>query len=155
MDGKTVSHSAATMAQVMLPSQANPAGNVHGGEIMKMMDSAAGVVVTRHTRSNSVTARVEGISFYRPIYVGNLVTVNAHLTFVCRRTMEVEFVVVAEDLATGLNTEALKAYFIMVALDQQGRPKEVPPLILETEEERRRFEEGRLRYEVRKKSPNY
>lgn len=123
----------------MLPSQANVAGNVHGGEIMKMMDDAAGVVASRHARSNVVTARVESINFYHAIYVGNLVKVSAHVTFVSKHTMEVQVGVVAEDLATGHCAQALTAYFVMVALDREGRPKEVPPLILRTARERQRF----------------
>lgn len=154
LQGRTVSQSAVTMAEVMLPGQANPAGRIHGGEIMKLMDTAAGVVATRHARSVTATARVEHIDFLRPIYVGNLVTVSAHLTFVSEHTMEVGIDVTSEDLATGDQVQALTAYFIMVALDRQGHAKGVPPLILQTEEERRRFEAGRLRYQERKKSFN-
>lgn len=153
MEGKTVVESAVTMAQVMQPSQANAAGNVHGGEIMMIMDNAAGVVAARHTRSNVVTARVESISFFKPIYVGNLVTVCARLGFVSRHTMEIELEVTAEDLPTGAQAQALTAYFIMVALDPEGRPKEVPPLVLQTDQERDRFEQGRRRYEERTRAP--
>lgn len=151
MQGRSVSYSAVTMAQVMLPNQANAAGNVHGGEIMMMMDNAAGVVAARHARSNVVTARVESIDFYQPIYVGNLVTISARLTFVSKHTMEVRMDVVAEDLPTGAQAQALTAYFIMVSLDEKGRPKEVPPLILETDEEGLEFEAGLRRYEDRKR----
>ena len=152
MEGRTVSQSAVTMAHAMQPSQANAAGNVHGGEVMMMMDNAAGVVAARHTRSNVVTARVESIDFFHPIYVGNVVTVDGHLSFVSRHTMEVELGVTAEHLATGSQVQALTAYFIMVALDEQGRPREVPPLILQTDEERRRFEAGQRRYDERKRN---
>ncbi|MDP2728417.1 MAG: acyl-CoA thioesterase [Dehalococcoidia bacterium] len=151
MEGRTVSQTAVIMAQVMLPNQANAVGNVHGGEIMMMMDNASGVVATRHTRANVVTARVESIDFYHPIFVGNLVTVSARLTFVSKHTMEVELEVVAEDLAAGNQTHALTAYFVMVALDDHGRPQEVYPLIIQSEEEQRRFDEGRRRYEQRKR----
>lgn len=153
MESRTVSYSAVTMAQVMLASQANAAGNVHGGEIMMMMDNAAGVVAVRHARSNVVTARVESIDFYQPIYVGNLVTIAARLTFVSRHTMEVCMDVVAEDLPTGAQAQALTAFFIMVALDEKGRPKELPPLTVQTDEERRQFEDGLRRYEDRKRTP--
>ena len=153
MEGRAISYSAVTMAQVMLPSQANAAGNVHGGEIMMMMDNAAGVVASRHARANVVTARVESIDFYQPIYVGNLVTIDAHLTFVSRHTMEVGMEVVAEDLPTGSQAQALTAFFIMVALDEKGRPKEIPPLVVQTDEEKARFEDGLRRYEERKRSP--
>lgn len=150
MEGRTVAQSAVTMAQVMQPSQANVAGNVHGGHIMMMMDNAAGVVASRHARCNVVTARVESINFLKPFYVGSLVTVTAHLSFASQHTMEVEVEVMAEDLATGYQEQALTAYFIMVALDHHDRPKDVPPLILQTDEERRRFEQGQRRYEDRK-----
>lgn len=153
MEGRTISSSAVTMAQVMLPSQANAAGNVHGGEIMMMMDNAAGVVASRHARANVVTARVESIDFFQPIYVGNLVTIDARLTFVSRHTMEVGMEVVAEDLPTGSQAQALTAFFIMVALDENGRPREIPALTVQTDEEKTRFEEGLRRYEERKRSP--
>jgi len=152
LEGRAVSYSSVTMAQVMLPSQANAAGNVHGGEIMMMMDNAAGVVAARHARANVVTARVESIDFYLPIYVGNLVTIEAHLSFVSRHTMEVCMHVVSEDLPTGKQAEALTAFFIMVALDERGRPKELPPLVVQTDDERRHFEDGLRRYEERRLS---
>ena len=151
LEAKTVAQSAVTMAQVMQPSQANVAGNVHGGHIMMMMDNAAGVVASRHARCNVVTARAESINFLQPIYVGNLVIVTGRLTFVSQHTMEVEVEVVAEDLPTGSQVQSLTAYFIMVALDGQGRPKDVPLLIPQTEEERHRFGQGKRRYEERKR----
>jgi len=135
----------------MLPSQANPAGNVHGGEIMKMMDTAAGVVAKRHARTNVVTARVDQLIFNRPIYVGNLVTCHAHLTFVGRSSMEVAVRVDVEDLDNEMpNICALTAYFTMVSLNSNGRSVAVPPLNLVSEEERARFEEGRQRHERNK-----
>lgn len=155
MEGRTVAYSAVTMSQLMLPNQANPMGNVHGGEIMKIMDMAAGVVATRHAHANTVTARGDAMNFYLPIYVGNLVTVSAHMTFASRRTMEVEVRVIAEDVVSGKKRQALSAYFVMVALDQKNKPKEVPPLIVKTNAEKRRYEEGLKRYEERKSSPQY
>ncbi|MDP2663468.1 MAG: acyl-CoA thioesterase [Dehalococcoidia bacterium] len=151
MDGRTVAYSAVNMAQVMQPSHANVAGNVHGGEVMMMMDNAAGVVACRHSRAVTVTARVESIEFLQPIYVGNLVTISARLTFVSKHSMEVGMDVVTEDLTTGAQIQALTAFFIMVALDENGRPKEVPPLLSQTDEERRLFQDGLRRYEGRKR----
>ncbi|MDO8690097.1 MAG: acyl-CoA thioesterase [Dehalococcoidia bacterium] len=151
MDGRTAAYSSVTMAQVMQPSHANVAGNVHGGEVMMMMDNAAGVVACRHSRSITVTARVESIEFLQPIYVGNLVTIEARLTFVSKHSMEVGMDVVTEDLTTGIQIQALTAFFIMVALDEKGRPKEVPPLSVQTDEERRLFQDGLSRYEGRKR----
>jgi acyl-CoA hydrolase len=149
MEAKTIDQSALVMAAVMLPSQANVAGNVHGGEIMKMMDNAAFVVAQRHARSNVVTARVDELIFHHPIYVGNLVTCYAFLTFVGKSSMEVAVTVEVENLDNEDPGEcALTAYFTMVALDKAGKPMRVVPLELLTDEERTRFEEGRARYEV-------
>jgi acyl-CoA hydrolase len=149
-EGRTVGHSAVEMAQVMLPNQANPAGFVHGGELMKLMDNAAGVVAARHCRTNIVTGRVEDIVFHSPVRVGSLVIVRGKLTFTSRSSMEVQVRVEMEDLRYDERVEALTAYFVMVALDAEGRPTTVPSLILATEEEERLFSEGKARYEARK-----
>jgi Acyl-CoA hydrolase len=151
MDGKTVAESALEMSTVMQPNQANPAGNVHGGEIMKMMDNAASVVAQRHARTNVVTARVDELVFHLPIFVGNLVTCHAFITFVGRSSIEVIVTVEVEDLYSESPSQcALSAYFTMVALNMGGKPIRVPPLELTTDEERQRFEEGRQRYEANK-----
>ncbi|WP_373665530.1 acyl-CoA thioesterase [Sporomusa silvacetica] len=135
----------------MQPDQANPAGNVHGGEIMKLMDNAAFVVAQRHARTNVVTARVDELIFHQPIYVGNLVTCHAFLTFVNRSSMEVVVTVEVEDLFSESPGKcALTAYFTMVALNVGGKPLSISPLQLETEEEKIRFEEGRQRHELNK-----
>jgi acyl-CoA hydrolase/ferritin len=151
-EGRTVGHSAVEMAQVMLPNQANPAGFVHGGELMKLMDNAAGVVAARHCRTNIVTGRVEDIVFRSPVRVGSLVIVHGKLTFTSRSSMEVQVRVETENILAGERFEALTAYFVMVALDAEGRPTEVPSLVLATEEEERLFSEGQARYEARKAS---
>jgi len=148
--GRTVGHSAVEMAQVMLPNQANPAGFVHGGELMKLMDNAAGVVAARHCRTNIVTGRVEDIVFRSPVRVGSLVIVHGKLTFTSRSSMEVQVQVEMENILAGERIEALTAYFVMVALDAEGRPAEVPSLIIATEEEERLLSEGQARYEARK-----
>ena len=151
MQGKFVEQSSVIMTAVMLPNQANPVGNVHGGEIVKMMDTAAGVVAKRHTRTNVVTARIDELSFNKPIYVGNLVSCHAYLTFVGRSSMEVAVRVDVEDLNTDIpNTCALTAYFTMVSLDENGKAIQVPPLELVTEEERIRFAKGQQRNEENK-----
>ena len=120
-EGRTVSHSAVTMSEVILPHQPSRVGYCHGGDIMKLMDTAAGVVAVRHAHTTVVTARVEGIDFYRPIRVGNYVTVNAFLTFVGRSTMEVSVDVMTEDVIKEKTWHALTAYFVMVALDEECR----------------------------------
>ena len=155
MEGKIVQKSSLIMSAVMLPNQANAAGNVHGGEIIKMMDTAAGVVAKRHARTNVVTARVDELSFNKPIYVGNLVNCHAYLTFVGRSSMEVAVRVDVEDLDTEIpNTCVLTGYFTMISLDSEGKSAQVPPLELINEEERIRFAEGRQRNEKNKNSRN-
>ena len=147
---RTIGHSSVTIAQLMLPHQANPAGYVHGGEIMKMMDNAAGVVAARHTHTNVVTARVDDINFLKPVRVGDLVLVHACLTFVGHSSMEIFIEVETENLAKEEKQRALTANFIYVALDHRGKPTPVPALLITTEEGERLFAEGRKRYEARK-----
>jgi acyl-CoA hydrolase len=147
---RTIGHSAMTLVQIMYPHQGNWAGNVHGGEIMKLMDTVAGVVAHRHAHSNVVTAKVEELNFLKPVHIGELVFAKARLTFVSRTSMEVLVEVETEDLATEERHKALTASFIYVSLDNTGKPMEVPPLLITTEEGERLFEEGRKRYESRK-----
>lgn len=115
-EGRTVEHSAVTMSQLILPQQANAyyqvgrVGYAHGGEIMKLMDTAAGVVALRHAHNMVVTARVEDLNFYRPIKVGDFVTVNAFLTFAGRSSMVVRVEVESEDIISERTTHALTAY---------------------------------------------
>ena len=151
MEGRTVKHSAVTMSQVMLPHQANPAGNVHGGETMKLMDNAATVVAVRHGHSSVVTAMVDELRFVNPVRVGNVVLIDARLTFVSRASMEVRVDVVEEDLASETRRPAVTAYFVMVAVDGKGIPSTtVPPLVLCTEKEEQLFHEAGLRYRARR-----
>ena len=150
-EGRTVGHSEVEMAQVMLPDQANPAGFVHGGELMKLMDNAAGVVAARHSRTNIVTGNVEDIRFISPVRVGSLVIVHAKIVFTSRSSMTVRVTVEAEELLAGIKAPALTAHFVMVALDAVGKPTEVPPLIISTEEEERLYSEAQARYQARKK----
>ena len=148
MEGRDVAHSAITMSQVIWPDMAGRAGFAHGGEIMKLMDGAAGVVAVKHSHRDSVTARVEGINFYLPIRVYDLVTVNACLTFVGRSSMEVLVEVWAENIAMETKVHALTAYFVMVAVDEMGKPAEVPPLILTSDREKALWEKGKKRYQA-------
>ncbi len=147
--GKYIRDSRAIISQVMLPTDANVTGNVHGGMIMKMADDAGAIVAVRHSRRIVVTVAVDSITFLSPIYVGNLVTFTATLSYVGRTSMEVEVLVEAEDLLTGEKTHTNTAYLVYVALDEHGRPSEVPPLIPETDEQRERIANGRKRQEAR------
>lgn len=140
------------MSQTMLPSQANYAGNVHGGEIMKLMDRAAGAAARRYARSNVVTARVDEMQFLYPIFVDAFLTCTATVAYVGTTSMEVIVTVDVEDLESEDPPKRTQsAFFTMVALDKMGKPKKLSPLILETEEERVLFEEGRQRRLARAK----
>ena len=147
--GKRISDSQVTISQVMLPTDANAHDNVHGGVIMKLVDDAGAIVATRHSRSIVVTVAVDSMTFLSPIYVGNLVTLTAALSYVGRSSMEVEVLVEAEDPLTGDKTHTNTAYVVYVGLDDSGRPREVPPLTAETEEERQRVAEGSERQQAR------
>ena len=133
VEAKTPADSEVVMAEVMLPTHANPAGNVHGGEIMKIMDNAAGVVAFRHARANCVTLSVQDILFKHPIYVGNLVETHAKLLFVGRTSMLVGVKMLVEDMLTGQRREAINAFFTMVAIDEQGKARTIPRLLLVSE----------------------
>lgn len=151
LESRTVGHSAVEMAQLMLPAQANPAGFVHGGELMKMMDNAAGVVAARHSHSNVVTARVEDIIFHNPVRVGSLVIIHSKLVFTSRSSMEIRVEVETEHISQEQRVPALTANFVMVSLDAQGKPRQIPRLILLTEEEEKLFADAQERYKTRKK----
>jgi acyl-CoA hydrolase len=145
--GYSVGHSAVTLSQVIMPMHANPGGIfAHGGEIIKLMDTAAGLAALRHCRTQVVTLRIEGINFLQPIRVGNFVTVDAKLTYASRSTMEIQVTVTAEHVLKGIKWEALTAYFIFVALDEDGKAIGVPPLITITDEERRLYDAGEERH---------
>jgi len=149
MEGKRVRDSSVVMAQMMIPQDANPAGNVHGGAVVKLIDEAAGVVASRHARSNVVTASIDRMEFHTPVFVGDLLTVTAGLNLVGRTSMEIGVRVEAENLITGEVRHAATAYLTYVALDAQGRPSPIPLLILETGEEKRRNQEAARRRETR------
>lgn len=132
------------MSQVMLPHQANVAGNVHGGEIMKFMDTAAGAVAMKYAKANCVTARVDELEFHLPIFVGALVTCTASIVYVGRTSIEVLVNVEAEDLeSNSVPQKALSACFTMVCMGKNGRPQNVPEYKPETEDEIRLYEEAK------------
>ncbi|HKU32864.1 MAG TPA: acyl-CoA thioesterase [Candidatus Nitrosotalea sp.] len=142
---KSPRESKAEMTVRMFPSDANPAGNVFGGEILKQIDLIAGLVSQRHARTNTVTASIDRVNFLKPVYVGNALILNARLNYVHRSSMEIEIRVEAEDLMTGTRTLTNTAYVTSVALGPNGKTVEVPPLVLETEEDKQKHAEGEKR----------
>lgn len=153
MKPKQMKESFSMLAQLVLPMQANPAGNVHGGEIMKMMDSAAGAAAQKHAHTNCVTARVEELNFKKPIHVGELVTCKSQVIFAGYSSMVVFVTVESEDLITAKKQIALTAFFTMVSLDKTGSPSEVPPLEYDMNNayEAKLYHEGEKRYILHEK----
>ena len=152
-DAKTVAGSKTVMSRTMLPSDANPYGNLHGGEVMKLIDAVAGAAATRHARARVVTARIDQLSFLAPVYVGHLVTAKASVNHVGRTSMEVGVRVEAEDMLTGNVVHVASAYLVFVATDEHGRPVSLPPLLAETDEERRRMKAAETRRSLRLQRP--
>jgi len=148
-EGKSPRETRIEIAQIMIPADANSVGNVHGGTIMKMVDSVAGVVASRHARSVVVTASIDRLDFIAPGYVGDLIVLKANMNYVGRSSMEVGVRVEAENLLTGERRYVASAYLTMVAIDRARKAKQVPPLLLETDEDQRRFAEGKERREER------
>ena len=146
---RRMADTALTLTQFMQPEHANSLGTVHGGVILKLCDECGGIVAARHARRPAVTVTVDSVSFHSPVLLGRLLLVHGRITWVGRTSIEVELRVESEDLLTGEITHTNSAYFVYVALDNERRPTEVPRLTLETVDERRRFEEGRLRQQHR------
>ena len=148
-EAKSVAYSRVTMSHMMLPQDANPAGIVHGGVVMKHIDDAAGVVALRHTRCNVVTASIDRLDFHNPAFIGNLLSLKASLNMVGTTSMEVGVRVETEDLRTGEIRHTASAYLTFVALNENFRPRSVPTLLLETDEDRRRNRQAKARRRVR------
>ena len=154
LNPKSPNESKAEMTVRMFPSDANPNGNVFGGEILKQIDLIAGLVAQRHARMNTVTASIDRVNFLKPVFVGNAIILNARVNYVHRSSMEIEIKVESEDLMNGNRTLTNTAFVTAVALGPDGKTREVPPLLLETEEDKKRFAEGQTRMNQRLKERN-
>jgi len=130
-------------------ADANNAGNVHGGLIMHLCDEVAGIAAVRHCRGRVVTAAMDRMTFNEPVYVGQLVTFKAMVNAAWRTSMEVGVRVESENLRSGERVHTSTAYLTLVALDEHGRPTQVPPLAPETPDETRRAREAQLRRDTR------
>jgi acyl-CoA hydrolase len=146
---KPASASRVTLVQQMQIADANIAGNVHGGTIMRMVDNAAGLAAAKHCGGLAVTAQMDEMSFLEPVFVGDVVTLKASVNEAFTTSMEVGVRVEAESFTTRRVTHTSSAYLVFVALDEEGNPRRVPPLIGETETEQRRQREAKLRREAR------
>jgi acyl-CoA hydrolase len=149
MQGKTPAESTSTVTVVMQVAHANSAGFVHGGEIMKLVDTTAGVASMRHSNGRVVTVEVDSLTFLAPVHIGDLVTLDAVVTQAWRSSMEVEVCVGREDPMTGEHEQTTTAYLTMVAVDEKGRPMPVPPLVASTDEDLKRQRDADVRREGR------
>src|SRR5713226_5465216 len=142
---KRAADSATEMVQVVLPNDANPLGFILGGTVMHLIDIAGAIACHRHTRSLLVTAAVDGLQFLHPIKVGDLIILKSHVTCAFHTSLEVQVDVFSEETLTGRRQLTSRAYLTFVAVASDGKRVPVPPLVLETKEERRVAEEAHVR----------
>lgn len=146
---RTVSDSEVTLTQMMEVTDANVAGNVHGGVIMRLVDTAAALAAIKHSGGVALTVGIDEMTFLEPVQIGEVVVLRASVNDVGKTSMECGVRVEAEDPLTGVIRHVNSAYLVFVAVDAEGRPRPVPPLIAESEDERRRQREAKLRRERR------
>ncbi len=146
---KTPHASRVTLSQLMHPEHANLIGNVHGGWIMKLVDEAGALACMRHAQKKVVTVAIDSMTFRQPIRIGDLIVLNAEVTYTGKTSMEAEVQVVAENPVTGVQTHTNTAYLVYVALDDEGHPTHVPELVVETEEEKARMVQAQRRQAYR------
>jgi acyl-CoA hydrolase len=143
--GKTVQQSLTEMTELVLPNDSNMLGNILGGRVMHFIDLAGAICAARHAGRVAVTASMDSVDFRHPIRVGQVVHLVAHLNWVGRTSMEVEVNVFCDDPLEGTRIKTSTAYLTFVAIDEHGNPTSVPPLVLTTPEEERRFREAEQR----------
>jgi len=157
MNKKTVDESSIEIVMQMTHQDANLAGNVHGGMIMKYIDTTASIVASRHTQGNAVTASIDRLDFHSPVFVGDLLRLHASINYVGKTSMEVGVRVEAENFITGQVRHTASAYLTFVPLDAQGKPRQVPSILFESEDEIRRNcaaqERRRYRLSLRDQKP--
>jgi uncharacterized protein (TIGR00369 family) len=149
MQGKRVQDSQLTTHQFMMPEHANHLGNVHGGVIMKLVDEIGALCAIRHAQRQVVTLVIDTMVFHSPAFVGHMISLNASVNWIGRTSLEVGVRVSTENPMTGERTHTNTAYMVYVALDDDSKPVQVPPLILETEDEHRRWQDAEARRQHR------
>jgi acyl-CoA hydrolase len=154
LTGRPCRESQHQTSELMMPQDANILGHVFGGAILALMDKCAAVAAFRHARSNCVTASIDRVDFREPIHVGDLVVMQASINFAGRTSMEVGVRVEAEDLLTGRRRHTNSCYLTFVAIDRNGRPVHVPPVIPETDDEKRRYDAAQARRKRRLEERN-
>jgi len=142
---KPIRASRISIAQMMQPEHANNLGNVHGGWIMKLVDEAGALACMRHAQRRVVTVAIDSMSFRHPIKTSDLVILNAEVSYTGSTSMEAEVQVIAENPITGQRWQTNTAYLVYVALDDEGKPVAVPPILAETVDEERKMTEAKER----------
>lgn len=149
--GKPVKNSSVEMTEVVLPSHTNQLGTIFGGQIMAWIDVAASIAASRHARAVCVTASIDALHFINPVPLGHFVSIRAAVNYAGKTSMEIGVRVDSEDPITGNRTHVATSYLTFVALDHNRRPQQVPALIAESPEEKRRSRDAQLRRESRLK----
>ena len=142
---KSPSESSVEMTEMVLPSHTNALGTIFGGTVMSWIDIAAAIAATRHARKTTVTASVDALHFIAPIKLGHIVQIKAKVNFVARTSMEVGVRVESENPLTGERSHTVSSYLTFVAVDENGKPTAVPPLLPSTADEKRRWEQAQKR----------
>jgi len=148
-EAKLVRESQAEMVEVVLPNDANPLGNILGGKVMHLIDIAAAIAAHRHARSYVVTASMDHVDFLHPVRIGELIVLKSSVNRVFHTSMEVGVKVFSENVLTGERRHTSSAFVTFVAIDDQGKPKPIPLVIPETEEDKRRYEQAEVRRRYR------
>lgn len=147
--GRPVSASRSEMTEIILPQDANPLGFVLGGRVLHLTDIAAAIAAHRHSRSHVVTASVDYVDFRNPIRVGELIVLKSSVNRVFNTSMEVGVKIFSENFLSGERKHTTSAYVTFVAIDENRQPRAIPPLILETDDDRRRYAEAAGRRQIR------
>ncbi len=148
-EARPVRHSQTTLTELMIPAYANFGGKIHGGILLSLMDKVAYACAAKHAGEYCVTVSVDGVNFRQPVEVGELVSLLGSVNYVGRTSLVVGIKVIAEDVRTGIVKHTNTSYFTMVAKNDAGQPVSVPPLLLETPDDVRRFLEAMKRKELR------
>jgi acyl-CoA hydrolase len=147
--GKAPRESRVEMTEIVLPGDTNALGTIFGGKVMQWIDIAASVAGMRHSGGNVVTASIDGLTFLSPIHLGEIVRLQAQVNFVGKTSMEIGVRVDAENARTGACRYTTKAYLTFVAIDADGKPRPIPPLLAENEEDARRAADAQARRQLR------
>jgi acyl-CoA hydrolase len=142
---KRVKDSQVEMVQSVFPNDANPLGNIFGGRVMEFIDIVGSISAMRHARHRVVTASMDQVNFKNPVYVGEILILRSSVNFVATTSMEVGVKVIAENPLTGEHRHTSSAYLTYVAISEDGKPAPVPPIVPETDEEKRRHREAQER----------